>query len=42
MTSKPPKYRAWFGAAIEIELLRDIRYSFNKRLVLSRQRFKMG
>jgi hypothetical protein len=42
MTSKPPKYRALFGAAIEIELLRDIRYSFSKRLVLSRQEFKMG
>jgi hypothetical protein len=40
MTSKPVKYRALFGSATERILLKDIRYSFNNRLVPDTKRFK--
>jgi hypothetical protein len=41
-TSKPPQCRALLGSAIEMKLLRDIRYPFNNRLVLSTKRLLKG
>jgi hypothetical protein len=40
MTSNPSKYRESLGFAIDMELLKDILYSFNKSYVLGTKRFK--